>query len=166
MMQAQVFWIETPRHGRLGILTRPRGDDWLRDETTAWREAGIDLVISLLEPAESTQLGLEDETVAAEFSGVIFRVFPIPDRGVPESREAVAALIDDVVAALEEGRTVAVHCRQGLGRSGLIAAGVLVARGMDLPEVLNAVSHARGVEVPETDEQREWLKGFASWLRK
>jgi len=163
-MQAKVFWVAGPWRGRLGILPRPRGGDWLRDETTAWREAGIDLVVSLLEPEEETQLVLEGEAAAAAASGIDFRPFPIPDRGVPASRESVAALASEIVDVLDTGKNVAVHCRQGIGRSGLIVGGVLIAAGKDLGTALKAIKESRGLEIPETEEQRRWLSDFASWL--
>jgi protein-tyrosine phosphatase len=163
-MQAKVFWVAGPWRGRLGILPRPRGGDWLRDETTAWREAGIDLVVSLLEPEEEAQLVLEGEAAAAAASGINFRPFPIPDRGVPASRESVAALATEIVDALDTGKNVAVHCRQGIGRSGLMVGGVLIAAGTDLDAALTAIKESRGLEVPETEEQRRWLGDFASWL--
>lgn len=163
-MQAKVFWVTGPWRGRLGILPRPRGGDWLGDETAAWREAGIDLVVSLLEPEEETQLVLEGEAAAAAASGLDFRPFPIPDRGVPASRESVAELASEIVDALDAGRHVAVHCRQGIGRSGLILGVVLVAAGKDLGTALEAIKESRGLEVPETEEQRQWLGDFALWL--
>jgi protein-tyrosine phosphatase len=163
-MRAKVFWISGPWHGRLGILPRPRGGDWLTDETTAWREAGVDVVVSLLEPEEEAQLVLEGEAAAAAASGIDFRPFPIPDRGVPASRESVAELANSIVDALDEGKNVAVHCRQGIGRSGIIAGGVLVAAGQDVTTALKAISDARGIEVPETEEQRRWFRDFATWL--
>ena len=116
-MPAKVFWVDGPWRGKLGILPRPRGGDWLRDDTRAWREAGITMVISLLEPQEEAQLALEDEGAAAAASGVEFRPFPIPDRGVPPSRESVAELAGGIVRALTRGENVAVHCRQEVGRS-------------------------------------------------
>jgi protein-tyrosine phosphatase len=136
----------------------------LGDETTAWRASGIDVVISLLEPEEETQLVLEDEAAAAAASGIDFRPFPIPDRGVPASRESVAELASEIVDALDMGKNVAVHCRQGIGRSGVIVGGVLVAAGTDLSTALKAIKESRGLEVPETDEQRRWLSDFAAWL--
>lgn len=50
------------------------------------------------------------------------------------------------------------HCRQGLGRSSLITAGVLVAEGMAPEEAIAAVGTARGRDVPETREQWEWIE--------
>ena len=163
-MQANVFWVAGPWRGRLGIVPRPRGGDWLGDETSAWREAGIDLVVSLLEPEEEAQLVLEGEAAAAAASGIDFRPFPIPDRGIPTSRESVAELASDIVDARDLGKNVAVHCRQGIGRSGMIVGGVLVAAGTDLATALRTIKESRGLEVPETEEQQRWLSEFASWL--
>jgi hypothetical protein len=56
-MRAKVFWVNGPWLGRLGILPRPRGGDWLSDEAKAWREAGVDVVVSLLEPEEAGHPG-------------------------------------------------------------------------------------------------------------
>lgn len=162
-MQAKVFWVAGPWRGRLGILPRPRGGDWLMDETAAWRAAGVDMVVSLLEAEEEAQLILEGEAAAAAASGIDFRAFPIPDRGVPASRESVAELADEIVGALDTGKNVAVHCRQGIGRSGLIVGGVLVAAGQDVPAALRTIKQSRGVDVPETEEQQRWLREFSSW---
>lgn len=122
------------------------------------------MVVSLLEPEEEAQLVLEGEAAAAAVSGIDFRSFPIPDRGVPTSRESVAELASEVVEALDTGRNVAVHCRQGIGRSGLVVGGVLVAAGEDVGTALAAIGESRGLEVPETEEQRRWLSDFASWV--
>lgn len=115
------------------------------------------MVVSLLEPDEETQLALEGEAAAAAASGVVFRVLPIPDRGVPASRDAVAALTSDLIDTLREGRNVAVHCRQGIGRSSLIVASVLLASGTVLEDALTAIEESRGLAVPETEQQRQWL---------
>jgi hypothetical protein len=64
------------------------------------------MVVSLLEAEEEAQLVLEGEAAASAASGIDFRAFPIPDRGVPASRESVAALADDIVDALETGKNV------------------------------------------------------------
>jgi hypothetical protein len=44
-----VFWVDGPWPGRLGIEPRPRGcGGRLINEAIAWRAAGIDVVVSLL----------------------------------------------------------------------------------------------------------------------
>jgi len=64
----------------------------------------------------------------------------------------------DVASALNDGKNVAVHCRQGIGRSGLIAAGILAASGVSPEDSIQAVSAARGIAVPETSGQVLWLR--------
>jgi predicted protein tyrosine phosphatase len=163
-MQAKVYWVPGPWRGRLGIVPRPRGGDWVEDETVAWRHAGIDVVVSLLEPEEETQLILQSEGAAVAASGIDFRPFPIPDRGVPASRESVAELAGEIVDALDKGRNVAVHCRQGIGRSAMIVGSVLVAAGENVATALEAIGQSRGLAVPETEEQGQWLRDFAGWM--
>jgi protein-tyrosine phosphatase len=156
-MNPDLFWIPGPWRGRLALVARPRGGDWIEDEAAGWRRAGLDTVVSLLENEEAAQLQLVHERDAAESQGITFISFPIPDRGVPASVPAVVSLLRKIVQALEEGKSVALHCRQGVGRSGLIAAGVLMSSGMETEKAIDVVTTARGVTVPETPAQLEWL---------
>lgn len=162
MARATVFPIAGPWSGRLSIVPRPRGGDWLDDDAVAWREAGINTVVSLLEPMEAAQLDLQREGSVVAALGLTFHAFPIPDRGVPVSSDSVAQLVREIIDSLNSGAHVVVHCRQGIGRSSLIAAATLVAGGVDLPDALAAIKESRGLEVPETAEQRRWLADFAS----
>ncbi len=161
-MNPDLFWIPGPWRGRLAVVTRPRGGDWIEDEAAGWRRAGLDTVVSLLENEEAAQLQLDREQDAAESQGIDFISFPIPDRGVPASVPAAVSLLRQIAGALEQGKRVAVHCRQGVGRSGLIAAGVLMISGRKTEEAIDVVSTARGVTVPETPAQLEWLHHLPS----
>jgi hypothetical protein len=76
-MNPDLFWIPGPWPGRLAIVTRPRGGDWLDDEASGWRRAGVDVVVSLLESAEAAQLDLLNEPRAAEANSIRFVSFPI-----------------------------------------------------------------------------------------
>jgi len=163
-MKADLFWIPGPWRGRLAIATRPRGGDWLDDEASAWRHAGVDVIVSLLEDEEAGQLDLLGECKAAEDHAIGFISFPIPDRSVPASLQEALSLIGRITAQLTAGKNVAVHCRQGIGRSGLIAAGALIAAGTSPDDAIQIVSYARGVPVPETTEQRRWTERLPSGL--
>jgi protein-tyrosine phosphatase len=161
-MKPDLFWIPGPWRGRLAIATRPRGGDWIEDEAQGWRREGIDVMVSLLEEDEAAQLDLTGEAKAAKDSGIRFVSFSIPDRGVPASAQATASLIATIADELESGKNVAVHCRQGIGRSGLIAAGVLAGSGFSFDRAFEIVSAARGLTVPETSEQRLWIQRLPS----
>lgn len=159
-MKPKVFWIPGPWAGRLGIAARPRGGDWLDDEAEGWRQAGIDVVVSLLEPTEVGDFELEGEATSTAAHGLQFKSQPIPDRGVPHSRQSVESLAQRLLNELSQGRSVVVHCRQGIGRSSLVVAAVLILGGQTASQAIDAISASRGLDVPETDAQRKWISDF------
>jgi hypothetical protein len=152
-----------PWRGRSAVATRPRGGDWLEDEGTRWRRSGI-VGVSLREEHEAGQLDLHGEAQAMGANGVRFISFPVPDRGVPASAPAASPLITAISDALETGDNVAVHCRQGLDRSGMIAAGVVASAGVAPERAIEIVGAARGEIVPETLGQRSWVRRQAGRL--
>jgi protein-tyrosine phosphatase len=154
-------WISTTWLGRLAVAARPRGGDWLEDDLKSWHEAGATVILSLLELHENTDLGLEDEPAAAARAGLAYICFPIEDRSVPTSREAMRALLDEMETLLKEGADVLVHCRQGIGRSGLVAIALLIRAGKSVDEAIEIASAARGLPVPETPAQLAWVRSFS-----
>jgi len=161
-MRPDLYWIPGPWPGKLAVATRPRGGEWLADEFRSWKSVGLNSIVSLLEPDEATQLGLEDEAGAARSLGLEFFSFPIPDRGVPGSDVELPRFLTQVTSDLAKGKNVAVHCRQGVGRSGMIAAAALITSGTSARDAADIVGRARGVPVPETHDQLRWLEYFAS----
>jgi len=159
-MRQQVYWINLPMVGRLAIMARPRAGEWLDDEISGWRAQGISIVISLLEQQEVGELGLQREADLCLEQGMEFLSFPIPDRGVPESLRDARALAHAVSTKIGEGKAVAVHCRAGIGRSSLIAACALVCSGFDPAAAFEVIGKARGVSVPDTERQRDWVTTF------
>jgi len=157
-MIPDLFWITGPFRGRLAISTRPRGDDWLGDEVRGWRSVHVDSVVSLLEKDGEKQPELDEEGKPAEANGIHFISFPIVDRGVPASIPSTVSTFRSVNRALEKGENVVVHCRQGIGRAALFGAGALMVAGKAPEAALEAVRSARGLNVPETEEQRQWLQ--------
>lgn len=161
-MIAESWTIPVAAKGRLAVLARPRGGDWLADEVSAWRKTGVQVVVSLLEPAEAGELGLADERTVCERAGLEFVAHPVPDRGVPPDRVQFNALVADLARRVAGGGSVGIHCRAGIGRSGLAAAGVLVALGLPAAGAFAAVGAARGRAVPDTAEQAVWLAGLVT----
>jgi len=158
------YRIPGPWPGPLSIVLRPRGGDWLADEVAAWRGSGIRTVVALLTEDEADELDLADEARVCRQHGIDVVAFPIPDRGVPESMATSARVLGELRATLAAGRHVAVHCRQGIGRSALVTASLLVLAGAAPDAAFATVATARGARVPDTPEQREWVRQFARYL--
>lgn len=158
------FWIDhSPVKGQLALASRPRGGEWLADDIREWKTAGVDLVVSLLTVDEVHELDLEAEGAVCRENHIGFRQFAIPDRGIPNSDAAARALATEIATAVALGRNVVVHCRQGIGRSGMIAAAVLVHLGITPTEALAAVQKARGREIPDTTQQYDWVLALAAY---
>lgn len=155
-MKPALFTISRGRRGCLSTMARPRGGNWLTDEFGDLATAGVDVVVSLLTDAEAAELDLSQEAAAAQAAGIEFHRLPTPDRQIAD-RDATLALGRLLVQRLEAGASVAAHCRQGIGRSSTLAAAVLVLEGATGAGAWDRVSAARGLPVPDTDEQREFV---------
>jgi protein-tyrosine phosphatase len=160
-MRTELYWVEGPWRGRLAIMPRPRGGDWLEDEISSWRRLGIGVIVSALTEEESDELDLDREKEFCEGAGIDFIAFPVTDRGVPSSARATLELVRRLERGLALGEKVAIHCRQGVGRSALLAACVLAASGIDPASAFTRIAAARGCAVPDTSEQRAWAVRFA-----
>lgn len=139
-------------------MPRPRPDDWLEDEVDGWCRSGVDCVVSLLTSIEVLDLGLRDEANFCKQMGIEFISFPIIDRSIPESIPDAKRLIECIAKRLENGQTIAIHCRMGIGRSGMIAAAALAQSGMNVDDAFQRIEDARGLSVPDTEEQRRWVQ--------
>ena len=164
-MLATIYWIDGIERGRLGLVARPRGGDWLEDEIAAWQAAGIEVVVSLLERHEARELALTEEETFCRSAGLQYLSFPLADRSVPKSRAAMLALAQELAVWLNAGQCVVMHCRQSLGRAPLLAACVMLLSGFALTDVLSRISLARGCAIPETLEQTAWLASFSNHLK-
>jgi protein-tyrosine phosphatase len=81
---------------------------------------------------------------------------------VPASQAETSKLLTRIDRLLADGTSVGIRCRQGIGRSGSIAGCRLILAGIKPEQAVTELSRARGDEVPETAEQRQWLVDFAA----
>jgi protein-tyrosine phosphatase len=153
--------------GRIGMTFAPgkRDSGWERDLEVDLARLALhyrtSLLVSLVEGHELDLLGIPELVARALTRGIEVERFPIPDGAVPASMPALAALVERMLAAHGAGRTVVVHCRGGLGRTGLVAACSLVALGATTAdEAVRAVRRARPGTI-ETRDQEEWVRRFA-----
>ena len=160
-MLSEFYWIEAPGVPRLATMARPRAGDWLEDEVAHWARSGVGMVVSLLAPDEIDDLQLGMEAALCRRSGIEYRSFPIPDRGVPDDAGAARCFAAEIA---DTGKTIAIHCRAGIGRASIMAALVLIWRGMGAEAALHAIEKVRGLPIPDTEEQRAWVLTFRDRL--
>jgi len=166
VMNPEVYWVPELEGFRLAIMPRPRGHEWLAEEVRGWSLLGLNHVISLLEPHEVRELGLLDEAALCAAHALTFTSFPVPDRGVPASLHRASELILGAAAGLTSGEAIAIHCRAGIGRSALLAGCILINLGVPEAEVFPRISRGRGIQVPDTPAQIQWLASYAREGRK
>jgi protein-tyrosine phosphatase len=152
-MIAQLYWITT----QLAIVRRPQGGELLDDEMSALQEAGIDVVVSLLETEEARNVGLEREAFAAQAKGLEFVHFAVPDGEVPLDIESFTELLKDLENLIAQGKRIGVHCFASIGRSSVTSASLLIRSGVPAESAWAQISIARDCSVPGTTKQRDWV---------
>ena len=163
-MQPSAYPVPLEGPGSLWIMPRPSAE-WLGEDIAACRLMGMRSIVSLLTADEAAQLGLSDEASCCAAEGLSFVNFPIPDRGMAENRAAFAMLARDIAAELRAGAAIGIHCRAGIGRSGMLACCVLTLYGLTADDAIARVSQARGIAVPDTDAQAHYIRGIADMVR-
>lgn len=89
--------------------------------------------------------------------------FPIADMQPAGDRGAFLALVRDIAARLRAGDNVLIHCAYGIGRTGTLAACVLVALGCTADQATTLIRMAGSN--PETASQGKLVDWVAEALR-
>jgi protein-tyrosine phosphatase len=155
-----LYWIPGCPAGNLAITRAPRSFEDMERAILSWKADGVDVVISLLEEQEFPGLIDEERGCCQEF-GLDFISFPWPDRSVPASSQIFQTFCTRITRELQDGRSVAIHCWAGIGRSAVLAAGVLIHLGAEPNTALDMIVAGRGREVPDTEAQRQWILAYA-----
>jgi ADP-ribosylglycohydrolase/protein-tyrosine phosphatase len=158
--------------GRIGLTLAPGkkdpGGQWDRDlgeDVRRLRKTfGASLLVSLIEEHELKLLGIEDLAWEAHRAQMRFHPLPIVDGGVPGRVDEVVALVQVILAVVSAGDNVVIHCRGGLGRSGLIAGCCLVAQGVGADEAIRIVRKSRRDAI-ENRHQEAFIRSFGETWR-
>lgn len=157
--------------GRVGLTIAPGkkapgiGGSWNRDLAADLERLhttyDTGLLVSLCEADELARLGIPDLHARARALDIAVLPFPIPDGGTPESTTALRPFVNAAIEAAASGGTVVIHCRGGLGRTGLFAACVLCARGVPPEQAMSIVRGARPGAI-ENAAQEGFVRAFAA----
>jgi protein-tyrosine phosphatase len=146
-----------PAGGRIGLCRLPGRSGDLAGDVSVMRGWKPGIVVSMTEAAEMAEFGAADLPILLATSGIAWRHFPVVDFGAPESEllPQWATLSAELHAKLDAGEGVLLHCRGGLGRSGMIALRLLVERGERADAALARLRMVRPGAV-ETEAQEVW----------
>ncbi|KAJ7074895.1 protein-tyrosine phosphatase-like protein [Mycena belliarum] len=137
-------------------------------------KAGCRTFVNLTESKElvsyASQLSVRASLLNIDPKEIEYHRFPIRDRSLPESVEYMYRVMDVLRDNEQRGRIAAVHCRGGIGRTGMVIGCWLVesGRAKDGEEALEIIAREwRGVakcviypHSPETGPQFEFVLNF------
>lgn len=156
------YWVE-PRRLLAGEYPGTDREEETKARLDALLAAGIDAFLDLTSPGERRPY---DEFLP---DGVLYTRHALRDHGLPDSDEQMERILADLGDWLLRGRHVYVHCRAGIGRTGMVVACHLVRGGRDGESALRELNRlwlgsprsATWPCVPESDEQAEWVLNWA-----
>lgn len=165
--------IDCPRGGRVamagfpGLETGIDGSAYLDPESlhetvAELAELGAGTLLVLPEEGELPDGALDALGEAALAADLVPIFMPIRDFGTPGAAfmDRWATLLPSLRADLAAGRTVAACCQYGAGRSGMLAALLLIEEGT-APGHAIAQVRDHFDEAIESAEQEDWLRGRA-----
>jgi ADP-ribosyl-[dinitrogen reductase] hydrolase len=169
----QIDAMEVPGSGGLiGMAACPGKDEyaglgippgpWKRDlelDLQVIRDWGAQALVSLIEDYEFELLGVPELPEMTGNHGIRWFHLPIIDVSIPDDRfEAEWETAGkELHRILTDGGRIVLHCRGGLGRTGTIAARLLVEFGMDTRAAIAKVRQAMPGAI-QTREQEEYVR--------
>lgn len=125
-----------------------RSGHWHRDldaDLARVQQWGTCMVISLIEEHEFRELEVEALPDDVEQLGMKWRHLPIRDMSLPGKHfnDRWPEVGQEIMTTLQAGMRIFLHCKGGLGRTGMIAACLLIESGMSAEEAIVQVRLAR-----------------------
>jgi protein-tyrosine phosphatase len=148
----------------IGMMSAPGRDRSLSEDLDSLRHLHrAELLVSLVSDHELEILRIPDLVERARDRGIETLRWPFGDFSVPSDIASLTTPVNRILHTAACGRTAIIHCWAGLGRTGLVAAACLVARGFTPAEAIVAVRRCRPRAI-ENSDQEEAISHFARVL--
>ncbi|WP_377841413.1 protein-tyrosine phosphatase family protein [Bosea sp. UC22_33] len=128
----------------------------LTDDLSRLAAMGATGLLSLVEAKEFPG-GHDGFAAAVRAAGLEWTHLAIPDYGVPDADFMADWRKFDLAHRLRQGESWAIHCRAGLGRTGTIAALLLVENGTGAAEAIAQIRREHDAAAVETEAQENFL---------
>jgi len=117
----------------------------LVDAVTTLQQAGATGIITLMADTELSENGAADLGQVCQQMGLQWYQLPVADDAAPadDFQTAWQQHSAEILQRLNAGETLAIHCKGGSGRTGLIAAQIVMAAGGALDMTIAAVQALR-----------------------
>ena len=135
-------------------------DRSLDDDMEAIKAFGAAALVTLMPDSELQSLHVSPHQIRdkASESGIAWYQLPIPDAGRPDNsfEDLWADGGPRLRALLKAGHNIVIHCKGGLGRTGTVAARLLIEFGVDPQMAIQSVRKARPGSI-ENDLQEKYV---------
>ena len=120
-------------------------DASLSDSVAQLKAAGAAAIITLMPQQELTQNNADNIGAICSELGLQWFQLPIDDDCAPLQpfEQAFATQKADILSLLKAGKTVAIHCKGGSGRTGLMAAILMTQLGYSKADATTQVQNLR-----------------------
>lgn len=112
----------------------------------------------LLKKGVTYDLSLEEARVDSPTGGAAYLWLPIADMHAPTPQQFMMG-VAFIKSAMQAGRKIYVHCKNGHGRAPTMVAAYLITTGMSVDEAIALIKEKRP-EVHLQDEQMKALREF------
>lgn len=120
-------------------------DSSLVDSLATLKHAGASAVISLMPASELAANGAEDIGKQCQVQDMAWFHLPVADEQVPleDFGQGWKASKQSILERLNAGQDIAIHCKGGSGRTGLIAARIMIEAGIPRADAIALVQALR-----------------------
>lgn len=167
MPQHPYFLLRCPENRGALLLTPCPGtrETNLEQAIENLKAAGATAIVTLMPDAEMIENGVGDLPPQTKARGMAWYHLPVEDEGAPT--EAFAAAWQQAGPAihshLDNHEAVAIHCKGGAGRTGIVAAQILMERGLSMPQTVAQVKAVRPTAFSH-DVQVKYIEQLATRL--
>ena len=152
-------FVAAPGGGAIGMSQCPGAPafdpDALNRDIEAFRQAGATALVSLITARENVARAPWEIGEATERAGLEWHWLPIPDMQIPDAEfERKWAVSGPILRRrLRRGERIVVHCKAAFGRSGTVAARLLVEIGMEASAAIQLIRTAspRAIATPSQE---------------